>query len=328
MTTATSHKTVFQSDLISLYILGYSCWEFSRQTSLNWKTPFLHPSLPLMATLETTTWYPGDIIVGSAREHKQYALLILNQPLKLPAAFCSRIWKNSTYIVGADGGGNQVFELNADPSSPSLSVDTIIGDLDSLRPEVMKYWYDSGSEIIHDKDQYSTDFTKAVRYLKTFHIPKDAELKPSNSESRQAAMQIIKDGSKIRDIVCLGGLGGRVDQGLSVLHHLYTFQKEPGYPSGRVFLLSNEAITFVLQAGKHRIQVREGSSNLELGKHVGIIPLKEPSVITTNGLEWDVTDWPTEFGGQISTSNHVREDWVTIETSKDVLFTIDLDISL
>jgi thiamine pyrophosphokinase len=127
--------------------------------------------------------------------------------------------------------------------------------------------------------------------------------------------------------VCLGGLGGRVDQGLSTLHHLYTFQKEPGYTSGKMFLLSSEAITFVLKAGTHRIQVRDGSSNLGLGKHIGIIPLKEPSIITTHGLEWDVTDWLTEFGGQVSTSNHVKEDWVTIETSKDVLFTIDLDVA-
>jgi hypothetical protein len=63
-----------------------------------------------------------------------------------------------------------------------------------------------------------------------------------------------------------------------------------------------------------------------LGRHIGIIPLTEPSVITTEGLEWDVTDWPTEFGGQMSTSNHVNEDWVTIETTKDVLFIIDLHI--
>jgi thiamine pyrophosphokinase len=43
-------------------------------------------------------------------------------------------------------------------------------------------------------------------------------------------------------------------------------------------------------------------------------------------LEWDVKDWATEFGGQMSTSNHVVEEWVTIETTKDVLFTIDLEL--
>lgn len=281
-----------------------------------------------MAIPEETTWYPGDIILGSAREHKGYGLVVLNQPLKLTISFYSRIWKNSIYHVGADGGANRLFDLSPGSSEPCRSLDTIIGDLDSLRPEVEKFWLDAGTEIIHDSDQYSTDFTKAVRYLKTFQVPKDAELTTSKSESRRAVTQRVKDGPKIDDVVCLGGLGGRVDQGMSTLHHLYMFQKEPGYPSGRIFLLSNESITFVLQAGKHRIQVRAGTSTLGLGKHVGIIPLKEPSIITTEGLEWDVKDWPTEYGGQMSTSNHVREDWVTIKTSKDVLFTIDLDISL
>jgi thiamine pyrophosphokinase len=277
---------------------------------------------------ETTTWYPGDIILGGAKVHKRYALIVLNQPLKLQAAFYSQIWQNSVYNVGADGGGNRVFDLNADASSPRLTLDTIIGDLDSLRPEVMEYWHNAGSEIIHDSDQYSTDFTKAVKYLQTFNIPKDAELTPSKSESPNAAVRRVTGGSKARDIVCFGGLGGRVDQGMSTLHHLYTFQKTPGYPTGRIFLVSDESLTFLLQAGTHRIRVRDGASTLGLGKHIGIIPLKEPSVLTTDGLEWDVADWPTEFGGQVSTSNHVREDWVTIETSKDVLFTIDLDIKL
>lgn len=62
------------------------------------------------------------------------------------------------------------------------------------------------------------------------------------------------------------------------------------------------------------------------GKHVGIIPLKEPSLITTKGLEWDVTDWETQMGGNLSTSNHVLPEtrWVEVQTSKDVLFTIAL----
>jgi thiamine pyrophosphokinase len=59
---------------------------------------------------------------------------------------------------------------------------------------------------------------------------------------------------------------------------------------------------------------------------VGIIPLQEPSRITTKGLEWDVTDWETRMGGRISTSNHVLPETkiVEVQTTKDVLFTIAL----
>lgn len=101
---------------------------------------------------------------------------------------------------------------------------------------------------------------------------------------------------------------------MSVLHQLYTYQKEPVYPDGKMFLLSMEAVTFAVKPGRHQIKAMatctygEDGLGAGLGKHVGIIPLKEPSVITTKGLEWDVTDLETEFGGQMSTSNHVKED--------------------
>jgi thiamine pyrophosphokinase len=283
----------------------------------------------MAATPETTIWHPADIFSNRPVGYKGFALIVLNQPLEDHVAFYCEVWKNAVYHVGADGGANCVHDLNKSNVDDKnlLNLDTVIGDLDSLRPEVQEYWHERGSEVIYDSDQYSTDLTKAVKYVKSFEISSEAELTPSKDVARAAKLQKIKDGPEIKDIVCLGGLGGRVDQGMSTLHHLYIFQKDLDYASGKMFLLSSESITFVLKSGRHKIKVRERFPGMGLGKHIGIIPLKEASVITTEGLEWDVTDWPTEFGGQISTSNHVREDWVTVETTKDVLFTIDLDFS-
>ncbi len=59
-------------------------------------------------------------------------------------------------------------------------------------------------------------------------------------------------------------------------------------------------------------------------ENVGIIPVRGPAVISTKGLEWDVKNWRTEVGGQISTSNHVRSEVVEIEVSEAVLFTVEL----
>jgi len=73
----------------------------------------------------------------------------------------------------------------------------------------------------------------------------------------------------------------------------------------------------------HRIVVKDPEAG-NLGRHIGILPVGEPARITTSGLEWDVQDWETSFGGQMSTSNLVREDVVRIETTGGVLFTIDL----
>lgn len=184
------------------------------------------------------------------------------------------------------------------------NLEVICGDLDSLKTSVKEDAKRRGTQIVEDQDQESTDFAKCVNYLRNTVFPNH---------------------SSASNIVCLGGLGGRVDQGLSQLHHLYMEQKDPNYKDGRVYLLSTESITFVLKRGNHRILVRDPQAPSLLGKHIGIIPLKGPSVITTRGLKWDVTNWLTEFGGQISTSNHVREDMVDIVTTADVLFTIELN---
>lgn len=114
----------------------------------------------------------------------------------------------------------------------------------------------------------------------------------------------------------MGGLGGRVDQGLSQLHHLYLFQQSPTYAEGRVYLVSGESLSFVLKGGRrHRIRVREPDLKISaaefcrvsadpFAKHAGIIPVGEPASISLKGFEWDVRDWPTAFGTQMSTSNH------------------------
>jgi thiamine pyrophosphokinase len=276
-----------------------------------------------------TIWHPADIFSSNPVDHKGFALVVLNQPLEGHVSFYTQVWKNAVYCVGADGGANCVYDLNKSNQDDKnfLHLDTVIGDLDSLRKDSREYWQSRGTEIIYEPDQYSTDLTKAVHHVGIFKIPKDVADTSSGDRKTEGESKTIKDGTRIKDIVCIGGLGGRVDQAMSTLHHLYAFQKEPDYASGKVFLLSVEAISFVLKSGKHKIKVRESFPGMRLGKHIGIIPLKEPSVITTDGLEWDVTDWKTEFGGQISTSNHVRENWVIIETTKDVLFTIDLEFS-
>jgi thiamine pyrophosphokinase len=183
-------------------------------------------------------------------------------------------------------------------------LDVIIGDLDSVESSARNYYENQGTEIIQDGDQYSTDFGKAIVYLR-----------------KKYGQQTI---------VTYGGLGGRVDQGLSQLHHLYLFQQEPGYSQGQLYLVSEESITFLLKAGSHRIRVRgygKGDRDCDVfGKHVGIIPIREPSQISTKGLEWDVTEWHTEIGGLVSTSNHVlpETEVVEVQTTKDVIFTIAL----
>jgi thiamine pyrophosphokinase len=81
------------------------------------------------------------------------------------------------------------------------------------------------------------------------------------------------------------------------------------------------SITLLLWPGTTKIEtpLKEGL----ITPNVGILPLFGKAVITTKGLEWDVEDWPTEMGGQISTSNHIVEDHISISTDVHVLFTVE-----
>ncbi|KXX74849.1 Thiamine pyrophosphokinase 1 [Madurella mycetomatis] len=250
-------------------------------------------------------WDPTVLVrgVGSRTQPQEqdqktgFALIVLNQPLHNHGVI-RQLWNNASIRIAADGGANPSIWLPDGTAIDDLHV--IVGDLDSLTTDARAY-YD-------DPDQNSTDFGKAVQYARQSH-------------HREATATPL-------DIVAIGGLGGRVDQGLSQLHHLYLFQKDPHYADGRMYLFSGESLTFLLKAGRHRIRVRRGPAGEDdvFGKYVGILPIKEPSRITTKGLEWDITDWETEFGGQLSTSNHVLPETQVVEvmTTKDVLFTIAL----
>jgi len=259
------------------------------------------------STLDVTYWEPAQLLNSTPNHEDGYAVLILNQPLENTDVL-QLIWKKAGFRVAADGGTNRLFEATRNTSFAELiknvSLEIICGDLDSLHPAAREWAESHGATVVEDSDQYSTDFTKSVKYIREHYAP----TRPSPPT-----------------IICMGELGGRVDQAMSILHHLYMFQNEPGYPSGRIYLITSQAITFVLKAGRHKIKARDPSLQV-LDKHVGIIPLREPSHITTKGFEWDVEDWLTAFGDQMSTSNHVKDDVVEISTTKDVLFTIDLKI--
>lgn len=175
------------------------------------------------------------------------------------------------------------------------------------------YYEELGVSVVKDGDQYSTDFAKCLKYLQE-HAPSDT------------AGQL--------DILILGGLGGRVDQAFSQIHHLYLMAREysSNQAGGHLYLVSEESLTFILQPGRNVIHTpatrmqstRDNDADNILEENVGIIPLTGPARITTKGFEWDVQDWPTEIGGQLSTSNHIRDEVVEVDGSVAVLFTLEL----
>ncbi|ODM20076.1 hypothetical protein SI65_05062 [Aspergillus cristatus] len=266
-----------------------------------------------------------------------FALLVLNQPINEKAFQVLR--EHANYTICADGGANRFYDLmRKNGLESTILPDCIIGDLDSIQASVRTHYEGLGVTIIQDPDQYSTDFTKSLKYL----CAHSAQITSGRSKSKTGG----NENGRL-EILILGGLGGRVDQAFSQIHHLYLMTK--GYSSddaaGNLYLVSEESLTFVLQPGRNVIHTPktnrplpgstqstdsgsygadgEGEKHL-LEENVGIIPISGPARITTKGFQWDVEDWATEIGGQLSTSNHIRADVVEVTAEVPILFTMEL----
>lgn len=191
----------------------------------------------------------------------------------------------------------------------------ICGDLDSLLPEVREYYESKGCQIVEDSSQDSTDVTKCLKQI-------ESQNEAILSTITQKQVNVSKGFYQSHvDVVLLGGLGGRIDQAFSILHHLYK-PSEENTLNYRLFLVSPQSIAFVLTKGYNHIIAPDGLFCSRAS--VGIIPIGRPAIISTRGFKWDVEDWPTEFGTQISTSNYAIEDFVDVITTERVLFTIEI----
>ena len=108
------------------------------------------------------------------------------------------------------------------------------------------------------------------------------------------------------------------------MHQLFKTSKETSEDHGKLVLISSENVSFVIPAGRNEIHTPLD----DLAENIGIIPLDGPAVISTKGLEWDVTEWRTDFGGQVSTSNHIKASKIEIITDRPVLFTVEISKNL
>ena len=188
----------------------------------------------------------------------------------------------------------------------------ICGDFDSIRPDVLKYYQQKGADVVKDCDKYSTDLMKSIKQASK--VPRIFLDWFNQDQPKWPKVTSV-------DVGVLGGLGGRADQAFSQLHHLYAASMDASLDIGDLYLVTGTSIIFLLRKGQNWIRTPMGKGFFT--ENVGIIPIGKPSVITTTGLEWDVKDWSTEFGTQISTSNHIKADAVSVKTTERVLFTLE-----
>ncbi|KAK6537404.1 hypothetical protein TWF694_011591 [Orbilia ellipsospora] len=307
-----------------------------------------------------TRWSPGDYLTDQAETGRpRFALVILNQPIVDVEGF-TKLWNNASLRVCADGGANHLFTFRVDGDIPIP--DCITGDLDSLESKVGNYYRSLGVPIVPDRSQYATDFTKSLNWIakqERLHVPNediatasDDDDDDTNGES-EVNDQATKNGGindYPLDVVAYGATGGRVDQVFHAIDQLFQASQNlnrqgqndnnemntsssassatspsPPRTNSRgerrsLTLMSDESVTFLLEKGKNLIE-----TPLRLfGKTCGLIPVAGRSVITTTGLEWDLNETETKFGGMVSTSNHLVKERVEVETTELLLFTMEI----
>ncbi|CAN6468916.1 unnamed protein product [Victoria cruziana] len=140
--------------------------------------------------------------------NRSFALVVLNHQLPV---FTPLLWEHASLRVCADGGANRVYDempkllFQEDPLDvrSRYKPDAIKGDMDSIRPEVRKFYNDLGTEIVDEShDQDTTDLHKCVSYVR--NCTPDS-VKPSLS------------------ILVAGALGGRFDHEIGNINVLHRF---------------------------------------------------------------------------------------------------------
>ena len=181
-----------------------------------------------------------------------------------PQALLNQLWREADYRVAADGGANLLHILNLLP-------DAVIGDFDSIQPDVKKHLPEK--RRFHVKEQDTNDADKAVRHC-------------------------LKLG--FTEIILLGADGGRQDQFLSSLEILFKYSA-----SARLIIWTAlERMEFVLDTWKETLPpgttlsllplfggaqgVVSRGLKFELNNHA-LLPGKSPSGVSNQVLSNPVT---------------------------------------
>lgn len=170
-------------------------------------------------------------------------------PVALPPTVADSIDSGRAYVIAADSGLHVASPLG-------VAVDLVVGDLDSVRPEVLAAAEQAGSTIDrHPEDKDATDLALAL----------------------QAA---VKAGAT--RLTLLGGAGGRLDHTIAnalVLAH-------PSLAHLEVRAVLGGARLAVVRAGEMGTSLQGDVDDL-----VSLLPLGGAARgVTTTGLRWELTN--------------------------------------
>ena len=181
-------------------------------------------------------------------------------------------------IICADSGAGHLYAAGMIP-------EVIIGDMDSLNPDILNYFEDRGSKIIkHPEAKDETDTQLALNY----------------------AIRLSPD-----EIYIFGAFGSRIDHTIANLSILISGMKR----GIQVKLIDEWCEAFVV-TGEYVI---EGN----MGQTVSLLPFSDMVTgITLKGFEYSLDNGVMEFGNPYGMSNRLNETKGTITVRSGNLIVI------
>lgn len=241
-----------------------------------------------------------------------HALILLNTEFtQIPL---EKLWKNSSVHVCADGGANRLYDYFEDPSQREKYIPRFItGDGDSLRPYVRDYYISKGSKMITQLSQYSNDFMKAIKVVILYLDEHSRCAFESEIEEMDGLSKLLnayelqeKKLSTHKNLVInvAGGIGGRFDQTISLIHQLFVLSQR--FPWIDMLFFTSQDVIFLLLKGTTLVEYSSRSIfNTDKIPKCGLLPFGEKVTLTTEGLQYDVDNWISEISGNVSSSNGI-----------------------
>ena len=98
-------------------------------------------------------------LINKATLPFRLSLILLNRPIDKDIFI--PLYNYASFIILWDGASNRLYKIFEDSERSRYLPTHIVGDLDSSKPEVIKYYEDRGVKILKDQeDQDTNDFQK------------------------------------------------------------------------------------------------------------------------------------------------------------------------
>lgn len=212
--------------------------------------------------------------------------------------YCS----NPTFLFSAklrvtvDGGTNRWHSfVKQNPFNYLKIPDFITGDMDSADPAIIEQYVSSGSMIVHMPNQDETDFTKALMEVKKYSASNTHKLFTNIYQCAILYLFVqfyrLESQKSIDSVIVMVSMFHRVDHFLSNINTLYEskLKGHEHYFDKDIYLLGRNSLSWLLQAGRHRIHIPQLLRLYPEKNYIGIFPLGSTcDECTTTGLKWNL----------------------------------------